>query len=141
MELAIIINSLVLILNQLNLELEKLKEEQVIIEEDKEWINRANAIMDIESNGNPLAVNWKDAQKRKDKTPSIGLYQFYWGTFVSFGHKYKVIPEWVNTYKEALPYMKNPIYNAAVAHGMLQEPEDLTFHWATTMKKINKLSN
>lgn len=65
------------------------------------------------------ATNWNDAKYRKDKTPSVGPWQFYWGTFVENGHKYKILPRWVDTYKEAVPYMRDIVYSTAVAEAMI----------------------
>ena len=79
-------------------------------------------IMECESGENHEAYNWKDAELREDKTPSVGLYQFYWGTWVKYAKIYKVIPETLKlTYQTTLPYLLDPVYNAAVAHGMLAD--------------------
>ena len=91
-------------------------------------------IMNCESNENPNAVNWKDAELRKDKQPSIGLFQFYWGTWVKYAKIYKVIPETANlTIEQVNKYLYDPVYNAVVAHAMIRD--GLTDHWQTCHEK------
>mgnify|MGYP001578393544 FL=1 len=107
------------------------------------WFSTANAniyssIMWCESGDNPLAVNWKDAEGRDDKRPSIGLYQFYWKTWLKYAKIYSVIPFGVtlNTWRQVEPYLYNPVYNAAVAHGMIAD--GLTpFHWKICYEKYS----
>ena len=82
-----------------------------------------------ESQDNPDAINWNDAINRDDKRPSIGLYQFYWKTWLKYAKIYFVIPFGITltTWQQVEPYLHNPIYNAAVAHGMIAD--GLYSHW------------
>jgi len=85
-------------------------------------------IMKCESNEDTLAINWKDAELRADKQPSRGLYQFYWLTWIKYAKIYKIIPEYANlTIEQVNVFLHDPVYNAAVAHGMIDD--GLYGHW------------
>ena len=91
-------------------------------------------IMACESGGDTLSVNWKDAEGREDKQPSRGLYQFYWKTWIKYAKIYKIIPEYANlTIEQVNVFLHDPVYNAAVAHGMLQDK--LFSNWKTCYNK------
>lgn len=107
-----VIASLILVLSQLSIALEQPKPDI------------KTSIMQCESGGNPKAINYEDA--KITGYPSKGLYQFQPKTFLKYGIKYKVFPEGT-TLKEAEKKIYDPAYNAAVAHGMIDE--GLTSHW------------
>ena len=91
------------------------------------WAENAHAdltayIPYCESRENDQAINWKDAEYRKDKEPSRGRWQFYWKTWVYYAKIYKVIPEDLElTAKETNWYLHHPIWSSAVAHGMVRD--------------------
>ena len=92
-------------------------------------VDLANYILMCESGGKESAINWEDAKGRKDKQPSRGPWQFYWGTWLKYAKIYKVIPEDAKlTLKQVNDYMHDIVYSSAVAHGMIAEgiAED---HW------------
>jgi len=97
-------------------------------------------IMECESGGNTLAVNWKDAELRKDKQPSRGLYQFYWLTWLKYAKIYKVIPEYANlTIEQTNVFLHDPVYNAAVAHGMIADK--LYSNWQNCYNNYLKIAS
>ena len=91
------------------------------------------SIMQCESGGNPDSVNTND--KKITGYASYGLFQFQPYTFLSFAKKYKVLPQDANPpMKELVRLMKIPIYNQAVAHGMIKD--GLTEqHWTNCYRK------
>lgn len=92
-------------------------------------------IMNCESGGNPKVENWNDA--KITGYPSIGLYQFQWKTWASFAEKYFVLKNATKlSYDQVLPYLYNPVYNAAVAHGMIKD--GLLSHWKICSEKMKK---
>lgn len=109
---------LALLLSSLNFQLD-------IIKDKEQKIELQNSIMICESRGNPLAVNEND--KKITGYASFGLYQFQPPTFLKAGLKYKILPEGT-TLKEAMKLIKNPVYNAAVAHALLEDGE--FGHWS-----------
>lgn len=92
-------------------------------------------LMHCESGGNPAAVNTEDAAITG--SPSFGLYQFQPKTFLKFGIIYKVFPEG-STIADVMPYIKNPVYNGAVGHGMIKD--ELYSHWRNCAIQIGVLS-
>lgn len=88
-------------------------------------------IMWCESQDNPAAINHLDS--KITGYSSYGLYQFQPLTFLKFGIIYKVFPEGT-TLKEAMKYILNPAYNAAVAHAMIDD--GLTNHWLNCSKIV-----
>ena len=90
-----------------------------------------------ESRGNP---NAKSPPEHPDGTRSYGLYQFFWGTWVHHAKIFGIVPKdkYFN-FGIAVPYMKDPAYNAAVAHGMfklgIKDRSILENNWTTCYKK------
>ena len=91
-----------------------------------------------ESGDNPEAINWNDAKNRDDKRPSIGLYQFYWKTWLRYAKIYFVIPFGIvlTTYQQVEPYLYDPAFNAAVAHGMIADGL-APLHWKICYDKYS----
>mgnify|MGYP001590536967 CR=1 FL=1 len=124
MELQTIFLGLVFLLSSLQAQLSIMKNAEVKME-------IKNAIMQCESKGNPNAINEND--KKITGYSSYGLYQFQPPTFLKAGIKYKIFPP-ETTLKEAMKYIKNPIYNAAVAHALLEDEQ--YNHWKNCYEKI-----
>ena len=116
--------SLVLVLSSLQTQLEILAKESPNTE-------IKNSIMQCESGGNPKAFGAGDI--KLTGYASHGLFQFQPQTFLKFGIKYNVFPEGT-TLKEAMKFIKNPVYNGAVAHGMMDD--GLYSHWLNCYNKF-----
>src|SRR3990167_2897082 len=121
--------SLILILSSIQKEVDKLPVPPAVVEENKN-IEIQNAIMFCESRNNPKAINWDDA--KITGYPSKGLYQFQIKTFLRAGIEYKVFPP-KTALKEAEKYIFNPVYNAAVAHALIENGK--TGHWKNCFAK------
>lgn len=124
MTLTAIYSSLILLLSSLQGQLDIMKNAEAKTE-------LRNNIMTCESKGNPNAVNYEDA--KITGYPSYGLFQFQPLTFLKAGIKYKILPEGM-TLKEAMKLIKNPIYNAAVAHALLNDEE--YSHWLNCFNQV-----
>ena len=122
MNLTTLFSELALLLSLLNGQLDILKDKEI-----KADVN--NFIMTCESKNNPAAINYEDA--KITGYPSFGLFQFQPLTFLKAGIKYKILPE-KTTLKEAMKLIKDPVYNAAVAHALLEN--GLYFHWSACYK-------
>ena len=110
-----------------------LKQQLQIVEYKEAQERIIVAIMECESKGNPNAINRDDA--KITGYPSIGLYQFQWKTWQVFAEKYKVLENATKlTYKQTLKYLYNPVYNAAVAHGMIKN--GFWTHWRNCGKQF-----
>src|SRR3990167_10490859 len=121
MEFQSIVIGLLLLISSLQVQLQKAEVEVI-----------KDSIMQCESGGNPLAINTDDA--KITGSPSFGLYQFQPLTFLKYGIKYKIFSE-KTTLKEAMKYIKNPAYNAAVANAMIDDglaPQ----HWVNCYSKL-----
>ena len=102
------------------------------------FIGNANAQVDLkseimwcESQDRADAINWNDA--KITGSPSRGLYQFQPRTFWLAALRYKILPEGT-TLKEAMKYIFRPEYNAAAAHGLIDDGE--IWHWKNCVSKI-----
>ena len=124
--------SIALALAKVQEDLVVLKAQQV--QESK--IDLINAIEECESQGDPTAVNWEDAEITG--YPSRGVFQFQPFTFLEFAKKYKVIPQDAKpSLKELQRMIETPIYSRAVAHGMIKDGL-VEQHWKICYRKYQR---
>ena len=116
-----------------DLQKQSLQKERVISYQDKEDIKIQNFIMQCESGGNPKSYGAQDI--KITGYPSRGLFQFQPYTFLRAGIQYGVFPENI-TLKQAMKYIYNPAYNAAVAHGLIKDGKYQ--HWQTCYSKYKR---
>lgn len=130
MELNAILFALSSLLSNLEKEIEKLPKKSAIIEETKNQTLK-NYIMACESGGNKDAINKEDA--KITGWISFGLYQFQFPTWFKAAKQYKIISE-TTTIEEGEKLYKDPRYNAAVAHALIDNGQ--TGHWKNCMQKF-----
>ena len=120
MELNVIIVQLLVLLSSLQAQIDELKLQQ----QTSDTVEIQSFIMNCESGGNPKAINTQDAKITGHA--SKGLFQFQPNTFHKAVLRYKLFPEGTSK-EEVLKKIYDPVFNAAAAHGLIEDGE--YWHW------------